>query len=698
MPEKRYCIICGKEIQSDDPDGVLCPEHGGPSQTETSSTHPQETTWEAEEMEIQPQRDVTALWQPGQTLLDTYEVVGKLGEGGMGLVYRVHHKSWNMDLAVKQPKASLFATQKGKEDFIREAETWVDLGLHPYITSCYYVRTIADIPHIFVEFMEGGSLEDWIQRKSHDLYEGGPDKSLERILDIAIQFAWGLAYAHEQGLVHQDVKPLNVLITPEGVVKVTDFGLAKARAKAGETAVGREKRALVSGSLHTVAYRSPEQANGEMLSHKTDIWSWAVSVLEMFEGGVYWYDGQSAGTSLETYLKRGSEGDLPIMPEGLIGLLRQCFQIEPNDRPVDMSVITQRLIEIYEQVTGEPYTRQKPDPASLRADSLNNKALSFLDLERHDEADKFFIEALTIDPFHSDAFFNQTLHQWRQAEINDLKAINRIKIHLNSIPDLQSNQYLLGLIHIERGDLKGAFDSLAGLETRPELQSLIEKLRPMVEQTGGNKSFPSDSRVVDVAFHPGGKKAASVSETSTIKIWDLNFGECLQSFRVNDFGMVSSITFNPDGNKIITGHYSSLHGSSPSLHLWDTESETCINDFGGFDLEVTAIAVHPDGRRLLTASSGAAFSQENAVNVWDLATGECLHTYYGHDRGITSLVISPTGSSVVTCSYDRSMGVLDLESGNFRTIDLDFHSMNYPTASDARWLISFDCRRQRRIE
>lgn len=100
---------------------------------------------------------------------------------------------------------------------------------------------------------------------------------------------------------------------------------------------------------------------------------------------------------------------------------------------------------------------------------------------------------------------------------------------------------------------------------------MIEKLRPMVEQTGGNKSFPSDSRVVDVAFHPGGKKAASVSETSTIKIWDLNFGECLQSFRVNDFGMVSSITFNPDGNKIITGHYSSLHGSSPSLHLWDTE-------------------------------------------------------------------------------------------------------------------------------
>jgi len=195
MPDKRYCIICGMEIFSDDLDVILCPKHGGLDQSEPQTPQPQATTWEAEEKAAQPLTDITAEWQPDQTLLDTYEVVGKLGEGGMGLVYRVHHKSWNMDLAVKQPKTSLFSTQKGKEGFIREAETWVNLGLHTHITSCYYVRTISDIPHIFVEFMEGGSLEDWIQGKGHDLYAGGPQQSLERILDIAIQFAWGLAYA-----------------------------------------------------------------------------------------------------------------------------------------------------------------------------------------------------------------------------------------------------------------------------------------------------------------------------------------------------------------------------------------------------------------------------------------------------------------------------------------------------------------------
>ncbi len=141
MAEKRYCINCGEEIESDDPEVVFCPKHGGLEKIKPSAAQPQETTWVAED-EVQPIRDIAALWQPGQTLLDTYEVVGKLGEGGMGLVYQVHHKSWNMDLAVKQPKASLFATLKGKENFIREAETWVNLGLHPHITSCYYVRTI----------------------------------------------------------------------------------------------------------------------------------------------------------------------------------------------------------------------------------------------------------------------------------------------------------------------------------------------------------------------------------------------------------------------------------------------------------------------------------------------------------------------------------------------------------------------------
>ena len=178
------------------------------------------------------EQEVPAEWKVGDVILDLYEVKQVHTGGGMGLVYRVHHKNWNMDLAVKSPRADYFMAEQQKQNFIRECETWINLGLHPNIVSSYYVRTLGGIPRVFAEYVDGGSLKDWIDNKK--LYKGGKEKALERILDIAIQFAWGLHYAHEQGLIHQDVKPANVMTTKDGTVKVTDFGLAKARATAGE--------------------------------------------------------------------------------------------------------------------------------------------------------------------------------------------------------------------------------------------------------------------------------------------------------------------------------------------------------------------------------------------------------------------------------------------------------------------------------
>ena len=183
--------------------------------------------------------DVPAVWQVGEVILDLYEVTDILGEGGMGTVYKVHHKNWNIDLAVKSPKPEIFAKAGGQENFVREAETWIKLGLHPNTVSCFYVRTLGGIPRVFAEFVEGGSLQDWIENGK--LYVGGAQAALSRILDIAIQFAWGLQFAHAQGLIHQDVKPANVLMTSDGTAKVTDFGLARARAAAHE-AVGTGPR------------------------------------------------------------------------------------------------------------------------------------------------------------------------------------------------------------------------------------------------------------------------------------------------------------------------------------------------------------------------------------------------------------------------------------------------------------------------
>ena len=215
------------------------------------------------------ERDQQNEWQVGDLILDRYEVRKVLGQGGFGRVYLLYHKAWDMQLAVKTPNNKAIAAAGGVENFEREAETWVNLGLHPNTVSCYYVRRIDNIPRVFAEYVSGGDLHSWI--KNRRLYEGDEKQALGRILDIAIQFARGLHYAHEQQLIHQDVKPANLMLTNEGEAKVTDFGLARARAMAETHATGHT--IMVKGVGYTPEYASPEQLAGTKLTRRTDIWS-----------------------------------------------------------------------------------------------------------------------------------------------------------------------------------------------------------------------------------------------------------------------------------------------------------------------------------------------------------------------------------------------------------------------------------------
>ena len=167
---------------------------------------------------------------------------------------------------------------------------------------------------VFAEFVEGGSLEARIR--------SGQLTRLDEILDVAIQCAWGLHATHECGLIHQDFKPGNVLLTSDGVAKVTDFGLARARGVSGGLASAAGQSILVSTGGRTEASCSPEQAAGQPLSRKTDVWSWGVSVLELFTGEVTWPSGTVALEVLEDNLASGGTARLPPMPAGVVDVLR----------------------------------------------------------------------------------------------------------------------------------------------------------------------------------------------------------------------------------------------------------------------------------------------------------------------------------------------------------------------------------------
>jgi serine/threonine protein kinase len=288
-----------------------------------------------------------------------------LGEGGMGTVYLMTSLRTGRRFAVKRARQDQTHQDSERQALFRELQTWVDLPEHPHIVGCLFFRSFGDEIAIFLEYVEGGSLDKWIN--------DGQLTDLGLILDIAIQAAWGLHALHEIGVVHQDVKPANFLLTPDCVVKVTDFGISRARAVPVDngdlsliSAIGAQSNAELGVSFGgmTGAYCSPEQAASGRLTRKTDIWSWGLCVLEMFSGGIFWdkkIGGPAAGLSLESYWRNGGfEPGFPPMPEEVHQVLRRCFAADPEERWETILDAANVLIDIFRKICGREYPRRFP--------------------------------------------------------------------------------------------------------------------------------------------------------------------------------------------------------------------------------------------------------------------------------------------------------------------------------------------------
>jgi serine/threonine protein kinase len=368
------------------------------------------------------QEQVPSIWQIGDVILDKYAIRAIFTSGGMGLVYRAYHKDWDLDMAVKSPRPEFFQTEEQASDFEREAETWVNLGLHPHIVSCFYVRRLGGIPRIFAEFVEGGTLSEWI--RSGRLYLGSAEAGMARILDIAIQVAWGLHFSHQKGLVHQDVKPGNVLMTPDGTAKVSDFGLASARLAAHEgTATTRRagQSILVEGAgFLTPEYASPEQFAGQSLSTASDAWSWAALVLEMLKGECDWADGRAVPFVLQEFYQEKFQTD------PLAQLLHECLVVPVKQRSSCLLAQAEALIRIHENLTGVTYPRSYTGESQASSDALNNKGASLLDLGKTERGIEFLEQAMKLNPRNLNAKFNQLVTAWRLAKATDEEIIQEL--------------------------------------------------------------------------------------------------------------------------------------------------------------------------------------------------------------------------------------------------------------------------------
>ena len=567
-------------------------------------------------------------------ILGLYRLEGEAAEGGMGKVYRVHHTTWNVDLAMKQPHAHMFETQAQKDTFAHECDAWINLGLHPHIVSCYYVREIDGIPSIFAEWMEGGDL-------THAARDGKIN-SLERILDIAIQFAWGLGYAHEQGLIHQDVKPENVMLDSKGGVKVADFGIANAKRDIG---ISTSMTAQFDGTMiseagaYTPAYCSPEQANKDKLTKRTDIWSWAVSILEMFLGERLWESGVVAGLACEDYFESVK---VPI-PESVKDLLRNCFKENEAERPHDFKTIVDKLLEIYQSEIGKRYSREAPKSAADTLDSLNNRALSYLDIGQPEKAEQLWEQALKIDKLHLEATYNQGLYLWRSGKIDDMELIRRFKaVRLGHTGSWRS-EYLLGIVHLARGDAKSALPLLkSAIKQSSNDPDVVKAMKIATNRHDKGQCFRTFGGASPVTFSPDGKFALSGSGYKTLRLWDIASGQCIRTFEGHT-KEVYSVSFSSDGKFVLSG------SEDKTIKLWDVETGECLRTFEGHACNIFSVNFSPDGK-LVLGSTG------KTLRLWNVETGQCLHIFEGHTNYVDLVSFSPDGKSALS----RSKTILKL--------------------------------------
>lgn len=293
----------------------------------------------------------------GSILAGRYEIVEEVGSGGMAIVYKAKCRILNRYVAIKVLRSDL----KDDGDFVRrfniEAQSAASLT-HPNIVSIYDVGTDGDIHYIVMEYVEGITLKEYIDKNGI--------LNWHEAVGYAIQIASGLECAHKNSIVHRDIKPHNIIMTPDGVLKITDFGIARASMQSTVTC---EDTAI--GSVH---YVSPEQARGGYVDERSDIYSLGIVLYEMLTGKVP-FDNESPVTialmHLQTKPTPPRELNLSI-PKAVEDVVLKAMTKEVSGRYKTISDMKQELVSCQENLSSPPAPSPKPEVDELGGTAIFN--------------------------------------------------------------------------------------------------------------------------------------------------------------------------------------------------------------------------------------------------------------------------------------------------------------------------------------
>ncbi len=538
-----------------------------------------------------------------------YVLFEVLGAGGMGVVYRAHHRSLNRDVALKQILAGSLATEADLQRFRNEAEAAAQLD-HPHIVSIHDVGEHDGRRYLTMRLIEGGSLAAHRKRFVDDC------RGAARLMTA---IAGAVHYAHQRGILHRDLKPSNILLDRDGQPHVSDFGLARR--------IGVESTLTGSGAiLGSPPYMAPEQAGGRTkeITTATDVYGLG-AILYVLLTGRPPFRGESALETMEQV--RSNAPDPPRrlnaqVDRDLETICLKCLEKEPAERYASAAAVGEDLqrwldgMPIQARRTGwfrrmVLWVRRRPYASALIASAAMLLALGL----------------------------GIVVWQWHAAVV----ARQGMEVAL------YESRIALADRELSAGEPSHAMDLLD--ECPPALRGWewfhLKDRRRFDEAKVGDRSV-----TVSVAYHPAGELLATGFGMKTIIIWDVGAGVLKERHRFDAHKLaVTSLAFSRDGRRLVSASFDGM------AKVWDTQTWEELAVLEGKPLGgLWCAAMHPGGRRIALAGLN------KTVGLWTPEGGE-LRELPGHEDRVTGVAFHPDGRLLASSSDDATVRLWDIETG-----------------------------------
>ena len=630
----------------------------------------------------------------GQSL-GRYHILEQLGEGGMAIVYKAYDTRLESDVAIKVIRTDTLAPNvlgRTLKRFEREAKALARLT-HANIVKVSDYGEFEGHPFLVMPYLPGGNLKERLKKGVLPWPEA---------VHILIPIALALEYAHQQGVIHRDVKPSNILITESGDPMLTDFGVAKVMED--EVTVDLTGTAMAVG---TPEYMAPEQAISKSVDHRADIYSLGIVFYEMVTGRKPYV----ADTPLAVLFKQASE-PLPrpkqfasALPDKVEQTILKALAKKPEDRYQTMGEFAAALERCFTGTTVDQRKLKSEQPSakplcdvSVDAQNKNNRRQR----EATPSAPLSTATSTTMEPSKPQpAIGVRETSRQRMILITGIvvvAAVLLLGMLLKSVLDSKNRNILVGFV-----PATATLEPIAALSFTPPssvtfspakkvtsapttIQTFTPTLFPIILNPQGLSIITPDNAsqvrqivqwnmginvesavfsstngtVTSVSFSTDGATLASGSENGSVNLWRVSDGSLLRKLQ-GSTSWVTSVAFSPDGKTLASG------SRDNNVWLWNISDGVLLHILKGHTDQVTSVAFSPDGKTLVSGSV------DRTARLWNVSDGTLLRTLQGHTNFVTAVSFSPDGKILASGSYDNTVRLWSAADGTLlRSLTLDY--------------------------